>query len=101
MVAQMDGEVVGSLLCGHDGRRGTFYHVCVREDKRRLGIGTAMATAAMQALQKEHINKVSLLAFKTNEIGNGFWHKAGWEEREDINYYDFTLNEENITKFNA
>ena len=25
--------------CGHDGRRGCLYHVCVREDCRRNGIG--------------------------------------------------------------
>ncbi|MGN0308107.1 MAG: GNAT family N-acetyltransferase, partial [Lachnospiraceae bacterium] len=24
-----DGKVVGAILCGHDGRRGCFYHVCV------------------------------------------------------------------------
>ena len=28
------GEVVGGILCGHDGRRGCLYHVCVREDYR-------------------------------------------------------------------
>ena len=33
IVAQADGQIVGAILCGHDGRRGCFYHVCVREDK--------------------------------------------------------------------
>lgn len=46
------------------------------------------------------INKVSLIAFKSNELGNHFWKDAGWCFREDLNYYDFTLNEANITKFN-
>ena len=32
VVAEAGGEVVGAILCGHDGRRGCFYHVCVRED---------------------------------------------------------------------
>ena len=31
-VCVMDGEIVGAILCGHDGRRGCLYHVCVRED---------------------------------------------------------------------
>ena len=30
MVAVSDGRIIGAILCGHDGRRGTFYHVCVR-----------------------------------------------------------------------
>lgn len=58
-----------------------------------------MALAAMEALKAEGINKVSLIAFKSNTIGNKFWRKVGWTFREDLNYYDFTLNEENITRF--
>lgn len=100
IVAQMDGEVVGAILCGHDGRRGCFYHVCVKEGYRKHGIGKAMAVAAMKALQAEKINKVCLIAFRDNEVGNRFWKSVGWTFREDLNYYDFTLNEENITKFN-
>ncbi len=98
-VAEMDGKIVGSILCGHDGRRGCFYHVCVEEAYRRHGIGKEMAIFCMRALQKEKINKVSLVAFKKNQIGNAFWHEEGWSMREDLNTYDFTLNEENITNF--
>ena len=55
----------------------------------------------MKELQKEQINKVCLIAFKNNEVGNVFWKSVGWTFREDLNYYDFTLNEENITRFNS
>ena len=95
-----DGEIVGGILCGHDGRRGCLYHVCVREDYRRLGIGKQMVVFCMNALKAEKINKVSLIAFKSNEVGNRFWKSVGWTFREDLNYYDFTLNDANITKFN-
>ena len=94
------GEVVGGILCGHDGRRGCLYHVCVREDFRRHGIGKEMVVFCMNALKAEQINKVSLIAFTRNDIGNAFWNCIGWTKREDLNYYDFTLNEENITAFN-
>ena len=100
MVAVVDERIVGAILCGHDGRRGCFYHVCVHKDYRKHGIGKAMAVACMRALQEEEINKVSLVAFQNNETGNHFWKDAGWTFREDLNYYDFTLNEANITKFN-
>ena len=53
----------------------------------------------MNALKAEGINKVSLIAFRSNEVGNKFWRKVGWTFRDDLNYYDFTLNEENITRF--
>ena len=99
VVAVAEGRIVGSILCGHDGRRGCFYHVCVNEKYRKNGIGKSMAVACMRALQEEQINKVSLVAFTSNEIGNTFWKEEGWTFREDLNYYDFTLNEANITRF--
>ena len=101
VVAEKDGRIVGSILCGHDGRRGCLYHVCVDEDYRRHGIGKRMVVFAMKALKEEKINKVSLIAFTEKGIGNAFWNTIGWTERLDLNYYDFTLNEENITAFNG
>lgn len=99
VVAEVDGKIVGAILCGHDGRRGCLYHVCVDEQYRMRGIGKAMVVFAMEALKKEQINKVSLIAFTKNDIGNAFWKEIGWTRREDLNYYDFTLNEKNITAF--
>lgn len=99
VVAELDGCIVGAILCGHDGRRGCLYHVCVAKEHRMHGIGKAMVVKAMEALKAEHINKVSLIAFTSNDIGNAFWKQIGWTKREDLNYYDFTLNEANITAF--
>ena len=101
VVAEVDGKIVGAILCGHDGRRGCLYHVCVHKDYRMQGIGKAMVVFCMEALKAEEINKVSLIAFTQNDIGNAFWNEICWTKREDLNYYDFTLNEKNITAFNA
>ena len=95
----MDGRVVGAILCGHDGRRGCLYHVCVHEDYRMHGIGRAMVVHCMNALQQEGINKVSLIAFTKNDIGNAFWKQIGWTKREDLNYYDFVFKSEKYRKF--
>lgn len=99
VVAIMDGKVVGAILCGHDGRRGCLYHVCVQKEHRRHGVGKAMVVFCMEALKAEKVNKVSLIAFTRNDIGNAFWNSIGWTKREDLNYYDFTLNDANITAF--
>lgn len=100
VVAVKDGKIVGSILCGHDGRRGCLYHVCVHESYRRQGVGKSMVVHCMNALEKEHISKVSLIAFTRNDIGNAFWKEIGWTKREDLNYYDFVLNRENIVNYN-
>lgn len=99
VVAEEDGRIVGAILCGHDGRRGCLYHVCVHKDYRRHGIGKAMVVKCMQELKNEKINKVSLIAFTKNDIGNAFWNCIGWTKREDLNYYDFTLNTNNIITY--
>ena len=100
VVAVQNGRVIGNILCGHDGRRAGLYHVCVREDCRKHGIGKAMVVFAMNALKEEQISKVSLIAFTQNDIGNAFWNRIGWTQRLDLNYYDFVLNKENIEAFN-
>lgn len=98
VVAECEGRIVGSILCGSDGRQGSLYHVCVAKEYRRQGIGTRMVGYCMQELRKIGINKVALIAFKNNDIGNAFWKKIGWK-MSDANYYEFTLNEKNITEF--
>lgn len=99
VVAEEEGQIVGAILCGSDGRRGCLYHVCVHKDYRRQGIGKTMVVWCMGKLKELQINKVSLIAFTQNDVGNAFWKEIGWTKREDLNYYDFTLNEKNITAF--
>ena len=96
VVAEENGVIIGAILCGSDGRRGCLYHVCVHKDYRRQGIGKSMVVWCMEKLKELQINKVSLIAFTQNDVGNAFWKEIGWTKREDLNYYDFTLNEKNI-----
>lgn len=100
VVAKAEGRIVGSILCGHDGRRAGLYHVCVREEYRKHGIGKRMVEFCLQALREEGISKVSLVAFTNNDIGNAFWTNMGWTKREDLNQYEYTLNENNICTVN-
>ena len=98
VVAEADGRIVGSILCGSDGRQGALYHVCVAKAFRRQGIGTRMVGCCMKQLREMGINKVGLIAFTGNEAGNAFWNQIGWK-KSDVNYYEFVLNAENITHF--
>ena len=92
-VAVLDGKIVGVILCGHDGRRGIIQHACVSPDCRRMGIGKKLVDLALEALKKEGINKVLLVAFKKNEVGNAFWESQGFTLREDLNYRNKALAE--------
>ena len=99
VVARDRDRIVGSILCGSDGRQGALYHVCVAKEYRRRGIGTQMVAFCMHQLRYMGINKVSLIAFAKNDVGNAFWNKIGWTRKTDVNYYEFVLNEKNITQF--
>ena len=90
-VAAIDGHVVGVILCGHDGRRGYIQHMSISPDHRRLGIGSKLVDLALEALNKEGIKKVALVAFKTNDLGNAFWEAQGFTLREDLNYRNKAL----------
>ncbi len=50
VVARVGNRIVGSILCGSDGRQGSLYHVCVAREFRRRGIGTKMVGFGMQQL---------------------------------------------------
>ena len=99
VVARIGDRIVGSILCGSDGRQGALYHVCVAKEYRRRGIGTKMVGYCMQQLKLMGINKVSLIAFTRNDVGNAFWNRIGWTRKTDVNYYEFVLNKNNITQF--
>ncbi|MCD7804278.1 MAG: GNAT family N-acetyltransferase [Oscillospiraceae bacterium] len=100
VVAELDGKLVGTILCGSDGRTGYFYHVCVERSYRNHGIGSDMVRFCTEALKADGVNKISLIAFKQNRLGNSFWQSTGWSPREDVNVYDLVLNDENKIKRN-
>ena len=85
-VAEKNARIVGAILGGHDGRRGSIYHAAVAQDEQRAGVGTALVNAVMAALESEGIHKVKLVALSGNEGGNAFWEKQGFTARNDLIY---------------
>ncbi len=85
-VALHNEEIVGVIMAGHDGRRGYIYHTAVHIKYRGKGIATYLLENAINALEKEGINKVALVAFEKNEIGNSFWEHSGFIKRDDLVY---------------
>ena len=92
-VAEKTGEIIGVILVGNDGRRGYIYHTSVSPEHRSQGIGSKLVEKALTALKQEGINKVALVVFARNALGNQFWEKQGFTTREDIIYRNKTLVE--------
>ncbi len=83
-VVEVDGMLVGAVLCGHDGRRGYIHHLAVHPDYRRRGIGRELAARCLAALREAGIQKCHLFVFGENRNGRQFWQNTGWTERVEL-----------------
>lgn len=92
-VAEESEQIVGIILSGHDGRRGYIYHMSVAEDYRNQGIAKKLLKKSLDALKVEGINKVALLVFNKNDIGNSFWESQGFTIRNDVTYRNMALTD--------
>ena len=85
-VAEKDGEIIGVILSGHDGRRGLIYHLAVKVSEREKGLGKSLLDYALEALKTEGIAKVYIIVFKHNAMGNAFWENRGFSIPEESLY---------------
>ena len=90
-VAVCGTRIVGTILSGHDGRRGHIYHLAVNPEYRNSGIGCQLVEKSKQTLRDCGIAKVSLVAFADNAAGNAFWEKMGFSRRDDLVYRNTEL----------
>ncbi len=94
-VAEEDGALLGTVLCGHDGRRAYVYHLTVAPQARNRGLGRALVAAVEDALRAIGIHKAALVVFASNDSGNAFWQALGYETRGDLIYRNKSLNDDN------
>ncbi len=80
-------KIVGTILCGNDGRRGYIHHACVHPEYQGKGIGKKLVEASLGELKKQGIAKCHLFVLCDNIQGIDFWDRIGWEKRNDIYTY--------------
>lgn len=91
-VAKDDKQIVGAILCGHDGRRGFFYHLAVSPVYRNHGIGSSLVANCTAKLKGEGINKGHLFVFANNQQGMDFWSHIGFHKRTDIHIFSKNID---------
>jgi ribosomal protein S18 acetylase RimI-like enzyme len=82
--AREDNRIIGTALCGSDGRRGYIYHLAVERAHQRRGVGRALIERVVRSLAEAGIQKCHAMVFAANEAGRGYWKRVGWDEREDL-----------------
>ena len=91
-VATVDGSVVGTILAGHDGRRGYIHHLAIHPKYRRQGLARQLVDKCLQILQDEGIQKCHIFIFNDNAGGIEFWKSIGWVHRSDISVISKTID---------
>jgi GNAT superfamily N-acetyltransferase/uncharacterized protein YciI len=88
-----EGQLVGTVLFGHDGRRGFIHHLVVAADHQRKGLGQRLLRRGLAALSSIGIEKCHLMVFKTNAAGIAFWKAMGGEERTSLTMFSVMTGE--------
>lgn len=86
-IAEVDSQIAGCVMCGHDGRRGYLQHLLVIPGFRRRGIANALVEASLRKLEQLGIGKCHIDVLKTNTLASRYWESQGWKLRTDIDRY--------------
>lgn len=80
LVAEADGEIVGTVMGGYDGRRGMIYHLAVRREYRSNGLGSRLMSEVEDRLRAKGCLKCYLIVLADNEEAARLYEHLGWRE---------------------
>lgn len=82
ILAERDGELVGTVIAGFDGWRCHLYRLAVHPERRRQGIGSALLTAAEERFVRLGGRRADAMVLVRNETGQHAWRAAGYAPEE-------------------
>ena len=86
-------KLVGTILCGHDGRRGYINHLAVSSIYRIQGFGRKFVETSLCELNIQVIEICHLFIFVENIEAKKFWERLGWKVREEINMMSLNVSD--------
>jgi ribosomal protein S18 acetylase RimI-like enzyme len=79
LLADAEGDVVGSLIVGWDGWRGTFYRLAVDPAHRRRGLATQLVRTGEERLRALGAKRLNAIVESEEVDAMAFWAAAGYE----------------------
>lgn len=90
-VCYNEDNLIGTILGGHDGRRGYIYHLAVKKEYRGNLIGKALVDLSLDKIKSAGIQRCIIMLKSDNEANANFWLKNGFDRREDLNMFSIDL----------
>lgn len=87
VVAESSGRIVGSVVAGWDGWRGSVYRLAVAPSHRRRGLGRRLLREAERRLADLGATRVHAIVIGTDERVVAFWEATGWEHQRGQRRY--------------
>jgi ribosomal protein S18 acetylase RimI-like enzyme len=84
LVAESEGNIVGTVMGGYDGHRGWVYSLAVLPQHRRRGIGTALVRELELRLLARGCLKVNLQVRASNAIVVAFYEHLGYDVEDRL-----------------
>ena len=82
LVAEVGGEVVGSLMGGYDGHRGSAYYLGVHPEYRGRGIANALLSRLEKKLIARGCPKIQIMVREENELVIGMYERLEYEQQD-------------------
>jgi ribosomal protein S18 acetylase RimI-like enzyme len=83
LLAEVDGNLVGTVIAGWDGWRGSIYRLAVLPSERRHGLGRRLLAEAHRHLQEQGAQRLQAIVVETDAQAMGFWRASPWQEQEE------------------
>ncbi|MEU3840223.1 GNAT family N-acetyltransferase [Streptomyces sp. NPDC028635] len=82
ILAEQNGELVGTVIAGFDGWRCHLYRLAVHPERRRRGIGSALLAAAEERFTALGGRRADAMVLVRNETAHHAWGAAGYGPQE-------------------
>jgi ribosomal protein S18 acetylase RimI-like enzyme len=86
LIAEIDGQVIGTVMGGFDGRRGMVYHLAVDQSYRQKGIGRLLMNELEKRMAHKGCIRSYLLVTRDNSEAIHFYETTGWEQMDLLVY---------------
>jgi ribosomal protein S18 acetylase RimI-like enzyme len=83
LLAESDGELIGTLIAAWDGWRGSFYRIAVHPERRRQGLATALLLEGERRLRERGAIRLTAIVADDDPAAVGFWQAAGYRRQTD------------------